>query len=280
VAMLPTALYQRAVISVDGLALGVTLLVVALSLKAMRRPEAPWLRSAGMAISSLTKLPQLAFILLEAMRIPLRDWKTQWPSFVLVTAPALALAVLWSMTASRQIATLDLGLPPQSAGDVSALGRIRVLLLNVGHFARASVTSLDFSGELWRQLIGVFGWLDVPMSSYAYPVLLFFVLASFFDRLGFSPSERVRVIVIASLTGLSYCLAVFAAFFVAFTPPEAERIYGLQGRYFIFVLPLVALAVSALVNRSLGPARPLIALGASFCSFAFMAEALWRVHWS
>jgi len=104
--------------------------------------------------------------------------------------------------------------------------------------------------------------------------------SSFFDRLGFSPSERVRVIVIASLTGLSYCLAVFAAFFVAFTPPGAERIYGLQGRYFIFVLPLVALAVSALVNRSLGPARPLIALGASFCSFAFMAEALWRVHWS
>ena len=32
-------------------------------------------------------------------------------------------------------------------------------------------TTLDYSAELWRQLIGVLGWLDTRLNPLAYPVL-------------------------------------------------------------------------------------------------------------
>jgi uncharacterized membrane protein len=72
---------------------------------------------------------------------------------------------------------------------------------------------------------------------------------------------------------------VFAIFFVTMTPSSAERIYGLQGRYFIVILPPLALIVSAIFNRGLGYTGALAAVTSSLVSAAVMLEALWRVHW-
>jgi uncharacterized membrane protein len=73
---------------------------------------------------------------------------------------------------------------------------------------------------------------------------------------------------------------VFAIFFVTLTPTTADRILGLQGRYFIAVLPLLAIVLSALVNRGAGRLAAAAALASTLLSVAVMSEALWRVHWS
>ena len=160
------------------------------------------------------------------------------------------------------------------------LQKLQFLLSNPGQFAAAAITTLDHSAEMWKQLIGVFGWLDTAMQDWMYPVLSVLLLASFIDNLGFSRPVRARIAIVSLVTVMMYCVSVFAVFFLTETPIGADRIYGLQGRYFIVVLPVIAVTVSALVNRSLDRGRSLVAITSSLVSVVAMTEALWRVHWA
>lgn len=96
----------------------------------------------------------------------------------------------------------------------------------------------------------------------------------------FSRPVRIRIACVSLVTAMIYCVGVFVVFFVTETPIGATRIYGLQGRYFVVVVPVAATTVSALLNRSLGRGRSLVAITSSLVSVAAMAEALWRVHWA
>ena len=158
VAMLPTAIYQRAVISIDGIVLGATLLVVALCLAAVLAPGRLLFRFLWITLCSLTKPPQVAFALLEAMHISLVDWKTKWQSFLLMTAPGFALALAWSVVALRDVPAWQAGVGVGlSSDEFGLLRKLQFLLGHAGQFATAAATTLDASGEMWKQLIGVFG---------------------------------------------------------------------------------------------------------------------------
>jgi uncharacterized membrane protein len=79
---------------------------------------------------------------------------------------------------------------------------------------------------------------------------------------------------------IAYYLLVCLLFFLTFTPSDADRVYGVQGRYFIVVIPLFALITSATVNRRLGPVSATAALTSAVISAAAMLEAIWHMHWS
>jgi hypothetical protein len=281
-AMLPTALYQRAVISADGAVLATTLLVIALCLRAVGKSgDGVWHRAVWVTVCSLTKPPQIAFALLETMRLSRTGSRSQWLTALLVVAPGPVLSLIWIVVVSADMGAWRIsegsGLP---AEQFDPAWKLRFLLEHPHKFISAVMTSLDYTGELWRQLIGVFGWLDVRMRGWAYPVISLLVVPTLFDRLEFCRLTRWKVACIAALTAFSYCLAVFCTFFITLTPTNAERIHGLQGRYFIVILPLLALSISALVNRSPGRACASAAMASAIISAAAMMEALWRAHWS
>ena len=117
------------------------------------------------------------------------------------------------------------------------------------------------------------------MQDWTYPVLSVLLLASFLDTSEFSRPVRIRIAIVSLVTVVIYCVGVFAVFFMTETPTGAPRIYGLQGRYFLVVLPVAAVTISALLNRSLGRGRGLVAVTSSLVSVAVMMEAQWRVHW-
>jgi uncharacterized membrane protein len=281
-ATLPTALYQRAVISVDGAVLATSLLVIALCLRSIERPAAGTRQRAfWMTVTSLSKPSQVAFVLLEAMRLPCREWKTQWPIALLVMAPGVILALTWTLLASPDVGAWRIsegsGLPAQ---EFDPLWKLQFLLQHPLLFLRAALTSLDYSVELWRQAIGVFGWLDVRMRSWTYLLISLLLALTFFAKIDGDHPSRLRVAGVAGTTILAYYLLVCLLFFLAFTPSDADRIYGLQGRYFIVLIPLFALIASAMVNRGFGRIAELAASASAIISAAAMLEALWRVHWS
>ncbi len=280
-AMLPTALYQRAVISADGAVLSSTLMVIALCLRAIDRPGASaWHRGLWITLCSLTKPPQLAFTLLEAMRLSRNEGKAQWITALLIAIPGLLLSLLWIVAVSADVGAWRVsegsGLPPE---EFSSSWKLMFLLQHPCQFISAVVTSLDYSGELWRQLIGVFGWLDVPMRDWVYPIISLLLALTFFGRLTFDRPTRWRIALIAAFTALCYCVAVFATFFITLTPSTAERIYGLQGRYFIVICLCSPLSSAALLNRGLGRASAPVAMVSALISAAAMMDALWRFHW-
>jgi uncharacterized membrane protein len=281
-AMLPTALYQRAVINVDGAVLATTLLVVALCLRSIERPAAgAWERASWMTVTSLTKPSQVAFVLLETMRLSCKEWKTQWPIAVLVMAPGVVLALAWTIAASPDVGAWRIsegsGLPAQ---EFDPSWKLQFLLKHPLNFLHAALTSLDYSAELWRQAIGVFGWLDVRMRIWIYPIVSLLLALTFFDKIDCDRATRLRVAALGGATIIAYYLLVCLLFFLTFSPSGADRIYGLQGRYFIVLIPLFALIASAMVNRRLRLIGEVAALVSALVSAAAMLEALWRVHWS
>ena len=279
IAMLPTAVYQRSVISIDGVILGATLVVIALCLTAVIEPGRVLLRGFWITCCSLTKPPQVAFALLEAMHIPLLAWRTQWRSFLLVTVPGAALALVWAIIALLDISAWRAGLR-SSFTSLGSVQNIEFLLGHPGTFASAVVITLNKeSMQLWKQLIGVFGWLDTAMVPWSYSLISILLIVTFFEKIEMSPVIRMRLALLSLVTALVYCVGVFALFFISEMPSEGAQIFGLQGRYFIVVLPLMAMALSTILSWSIGRTAGLIAVISSFVSMAFISEALWRVHW-
>jgi uncharacterized membrane protein len=278
-AMLPSAIYARAVVSADGAALSIALVVTALCLSSVQKGSGAWRRAAWIAACALTKPPQIAFALLELMHGPSK--RRYWAQAAAVISCAVVLSLGWIFLSSGDVGAWRIsensGLPAQ---EFDFFWKLSYLLHHPLVFAVMSFTSLDYSIELWRQLIGVFGWLDVPMLPWAYTVISLLLAVCLFDALALPLAARLRVGAIALATALVYCVAVLAIFFVTLTPTTAERIQGLQGRYFIAVLPLLAIVLSALVNRGAGRLAAAAALANAFVSVAAMSEALWRVHWS
>jgi uncharacterized membrane protein len=79
------------------------------------------------------------------------------------------------------------------------------------------------------------------------------LLAAFVARIQATPAIRLRLALAAAVTVLCYTVAVYFICYLVFTPLEADSVWGVQGRYFVPILPLLAIAVAALVNRAPAP---------------------------
>jgi uncharacterized membrane protein len=280
-AMLPTAIYQRAVINADGASLSLALLVIAFCIRGIHHSGGIWRRMGWMTACALTKPPQVALAVLELMTGRDKNGST-WARAALVMLPGFALSLAWILLSAADVGAWRIsessGLP---AHEFDPIWKLTYLLHHLLAFAEMSITSLDYAPELWRQLIGVFGWLDVPMRAWAYPAISVLLAPCFVGALGLSGTARARAAVVAVATALAYCCAVFIIFFVTLTPTTADRIHGLQGRYFLVLLPLLAIVLIAMLNhRGPGGLHAVSGLAGAFVSMLAMAEALWHAHWA
>ena len=95
-----------------------------------------------------------------------------------------------------------------------------------------------------------------------------------------SGATRARVAVITGLVALSYVIVVYLIFFLTYTPLDVDHVRGVQGRYFVIVLPVAAIFVATVINRELPSAMPAaIAITGSMIAGIATAEALLRAHW-
>ena len=281
IAMLPAALYSRAVISADGASLAAAMMVVALSLRgAARITHHGVAESLWMAACLLTKPPQIAFTLLALMQRPMRESLARWRSIVLVTLPGVLLLAFWLFVSAGDTGTWRYAEDQVGVRDFDPVWKLGYMLEHPGHFLSASLQTFDASVEIGKQMIGVLGWLDTTLQDWTYPVLGVLIFAALFASMELDGATRRRVAIVALVAFLAYGLAVFLICYLAWTPISADRIHGVQGRYFIIVLPLVAIMLSALMRRLAPQSLSAIAamLGAVIGGAATI-EALLRVDW-
>jgi uncharacterized membrane protein len=285
IAMMPSALYGRTVIGADGAALSFTLVVTALWLRSAARPgrEGVWERTAFMTLCVLSKPPQVAWLALEFMVRPWRQLLHQWRVVALVALPGLALTALWVVVVSADVGAWRVaqgtGTPAQS---FEPARKLALLFGDPLRFPKGMIASLG-SWEvhnLWRQLIGVLGWLDTGLREWVYPVVSAGLVASFFTPLPLERALRYRIAAASGLGVAGYTILVYLVFYLTWTPVDAQEIWGVQGRYFVVVLAPLALCVSALVNRGPSPGmRSALAVGCATLSGTAIIEALVRVNW-
>jgi uncharacterized membrane protein len=124
------------------------------------------------------------------------------------------------------------------------------------------------------------GWQDIWLRSWIYLVLTVFLLFVAVQRLQLDRATRVRVAALTGLTVLGYVVVVFLIFFLTYTPLDVDHVRGVQGRYFVIILPVAAVFVAAMINRELPNGMPsAIAIAGSLLSGAATVEALFQAHW-
>lgn len=283
IAMLPSSLFARATLSSDGASLTLAMLVTAVSLRsALSMPAGNvWARSLWMSLCALAKPPQIAFALLELMRWPSGRNARGWAAAATVMMPALALPVAWAVVSGADIAVSRMiagtGLP---AEHYDPIWKLRFMIEHPRHFPRLLYLSMFDVYYYWEQLIGVLGWLDAPLQPWLYPLLTACLVAVLAAPLGGDPATRLRIGCVAAVSVIGYCLAVFMIFYLVWTRIDDWHIYGVQGRYFVPVLPVVAIAVSALLNRGLPQAvQAWIAVVAATVSGGAVVEAVLAADW-
>jgi uncharacterized membrane protein len=285
IAMVPSALYGRTVIGADGAALSFTLVVTAFCLRSTDRPgrEAVWERVAFMTLCVLSKPPQVAWLALEFMVRPWRQLPHQWRVVALVALPGLVLTALWVVAVSADVGAWRVAQGTDTpAQSFEPARKFALLFADPLLFPKGMIASLGAweVHNLWRQLIGVLGWLDTGLREWVYPVVSAGLVASFFAPLPLERALRYRIATACGLGVAGYIILVYLVFYLTWTPVDAPEIWGVQGRYFVVVLAPLALCVSAIVNRGPSPGmQSALAVGCATLSGAAVIEALVRVNW-
>jgi uncharacterized membrane protein len=221
------------------------------------------------------------FVLLELMVYRLRDWPRQWLRVTSVVLPSIILSPLWVFAVSAEIAAWRLqeeGHHPPEHFD--PLWKLLYMWEHPYHFPVAAWRALSgWTHRLWQELIGIVGWQDILLPGWTYLALTVFLFLVPLQKLQVSGATRARVAVITGLVALSYVILVYLIFFLTYTPLDVDHVRGVQGRYFVIVLPVAAIFVATVINRELPSAMPAAtAITGSMIAGIATVEALFRAH--
>ena len=100
------------------------------------------------------------------------------------------------------------------------------------------------------------------------------------QKLPMNGATRARVVVITGLTVLGYITLVYLIFFLTYTPVDIDHVRGVQGRYFVVILPVAAIFIAAVINYEVPySTSAVVATGGAMISGFATIEALLRAHW-
>ena len=191
------------------------------------------------ALTKVVYLPICAFVLLIPGSCFGREERHLWWKLALVLGSVL-LNVLWLRSATGYLIEYNQG--------VDAHAQLLLVFSQPLGYLLTVLRTILVSGGTW--VLGAFGqqlnWLDVEAPTLLPLAFFVLVLTMLFKRGGqrrliVTTAERVLVASIA----LIVCELIFTSLYLQWTPVGYARVLGIQGRYFLPVLPLVALAVAS-----------------------------------
>lgn len=244
VCLLPMTLQEVASMSIDGGAIGCAMLTVAFVLSRWDSEEALTGRDLALAASLSFGLVSFKFIYMVFVSLLLllafrfrkgRRGKT------------LALVVI-GFTVIALLAWVSISLVPllESGGRVDrvVVGRSSVLLPDVKGFLACVLRTLPHHAKCWIMCVAGWSlsWFDVDIGTRRTLVLLVSLLAlSLWDEDEGGPGRFLRFAFFADFV-LVFGL-MLGMFYFWWTPTGSPYIEGIQGRYFLPVLPALLLAL-------------------------------------
>lgn len=245
-ALMPMTLFEAASLSADSFNLGLSFLTIAFFFKLAFEEEKTKVENrdllillALLAMLSLSKVGY-AILLLLFFLIPSYKFannKRMISQFFLVlTLPVVCIAGIWNYL----FKDLYISMPPAWA-TASIPGQIAFISSNPLNFLQIiSHTLMEKQGFL-VSFVGIFGWNEVPLPDLVvYIYLIALILVAVVDRaplIKINPKQRS----LAFITFFAMFFLVIIYEYVSFTPVGLDVIWGVQGRYFIPVAPLLFL---------------------------------------
>jgi len=242
--LLPMSLGLAASLSGDAMLIAMAALAAACL---TRDGRAWWAAAALLTLIGLAKLPYapLLLALLAAGRpaMPIR-----------IGVVALSAGLMLGWTAYNQATVMGVtSLPPYEAGplwpgppqqfaSINPAAQSQVLLAHPSQTVMLVVRTLRKETQLWLNLIGVLGWLNIPLPFWLYKLwtgALALVALGLLAERGPKPAPAL-----AALLGIALSAwAIMLAQYFGWTQVGATVIDGVQGRYFLPLLPFLTVAV-------------------------------------
>lgn len=250
----PVAILQASTVSADAISNGIAFLFVAGTLAVANRKQMgrrEWLALALLFFIlflgklNLAPLAVLPFLVIRPSQFTSRS------AYIALLATAAALFLVevlgWNAIAYSRLRTSPEGSDP--AGQVAFILSQPLEFLSI--LARNLWTG---SPAYLRDWLAIYGFNYWPVPTLVYPLYALALTASLFVKEGSAPDGGTRRGLL--ITFAAAYLATIVSLYVTFNPPGAETIAGIQGRYFVTVMPplFLALACLSLFKRIHAPA--------------------------
>ena len=124
------------------------------------------------------------------------------------------------------------------------------------------------------------GWQDILLPPWTYFLLTLLLLIVPLQKLNLDGAVRARVAVITGLAVVGYIATVYLIFFLTYTPLDIDHVRGVQGRYFVIILPTAAVFLASIINVELPRAAvAMAAITGSLLSGITSFKALLGAYW-
>jgi uncharacterized membrane protein len=263
--LLPMTMFVRSSVSSDGPTLALAMLAVAICFRlAARGPGTVGPRDARglFAVAALLALgkPPYSMVALLAVALPgelFRSRRDRIVTLLVLVTLVAALQGAWLLAMRERTVAWSPGADPKAQ-------MARLAGNPVGSAAFLAADFVRSAPVLAHQAIGVLGWLDAPIE---HPIPLLLALLLLLVALG-EPAQA-RCTGLRSLAAAIFVIgaaALQAMNYAYWTPPDAVRVAGLQGRHLLPFAPLLLLSIAVPARI----AQPIARLRACFV-VAFIA---------
>lgn len=270
VLLLPMSLFQMASASQDGVANALTVFIIALYWRIFTSDKVTKHQlitlTSAIVILATARLHATPMVFLMLARY----WTTRDKRWIWAGGIALALITAWT------VYTMAVHVDPRGSGTgPSTMAKLHLYLTHPTKVARILAHTwtdenlLRFYGE---SFIGRLGWLDAPLtaSNYWWLSIIFLALGIISIRLSsYRATWRPRTGYV--LSAILSVLVIYAALMLTWTPYDSQLVLGVQGRYFVLPILLLAYAFRA-DDGALPPWRRIASwsiLGIFFCVSVF-----------
>jgi len=241
----PVAVLQASTISADAISNGIGLLFIAGTLFLATRKELRWKEWASFAFLffilfwgkiNIVPLAILPFLLIRPSQFKMRF------GYIGLVAMAIILGLVevlgWNLLASSG-ARAD----PEGVSFVGQLGFI------AGNPIRFSTVIAN--DVWWRSVDYMSGWIAIygynywPVPTWTYYLYVAGLLAALFVKENENGMDKWFRVALVIVFAISY-LGTIISLYIAYTPVGSTFVAGIQGRYFVTVMPLLFLALAGL----------------------------------
>ena len=236
VALLPMTMYLAASWSPDAMTIALALLVTAM---AMRLPERPVVLAVTCAALALCKP---AYVLLAFVAI-IRSKRRA--AFLVLAATLIAAALSFGNAAHGGTGRVD--------ARVDSAAQRQCITSHPAHFATFLVGHVSANAFLYtEQMIGRLGMLDIKLPPIVIWSEIVLLLMTALSSGGMSARTRVIALLVVFVTAAAILVGMFVGY-----SRSCDSLEGVQGRYFLPLLPL-ALAACAIRVRGIDRLMPIL----------------------
>ena len=241
---IPMVLHQVTAISYDTTQLSLIILVFSLLIKYLSISHISLRQitifTVLLVLFSLAKAGYYPLLLLYFL-IPYRKITSRFINYILITAimflPAIIVNILFAKSIVSSMSNFNL---------VSPKLQIKFMLQNPSTLPSLIMNTFSINGEFYyKSLVGIFGWLDYGLNFFIY--IAFAVVFSLITYLLIKDSD-IPIINKKQLSLLTVIIAsvlsvIFLVQYIGWTTVALDIIQGVQGRYFLVLLPFFMFAI-------------------------------------